>query len=222
MKIVLLTYFLDNYRPVFDLVRSNKDQYCARHGYLHLAKTGPYHNPNWYYGFQKMQYLYDLMFDSAKTGMNIQPDIVWSLNIQSVITNCTHPLTDYIDHYDDYDFWAAKDTSNDINMGSFIIRKSDWSKKWLRFILDKEPEYERHWYEQSVVQDFWRQSPWKEKIQILPQNVINAYRFSLYKWPEHLAGNWRPGDFVISFPATSLEERINLLQPQNIGPLIIS
>ena len=100
-----------------------------------------------------------------------------------------------------------------LNNGSTLYRRSEWTKSWIDFILSKEPEY-RHdcWYEQRIMQHFWEQPQWKEKICVLPQNSINSYSYSLYPpWNGGTPGDWRSGDLVLSFPGTNMNQRVGLV-----------
>lgn len=211
MKLTLFTYCLPNYQGILDLVKPNKDEYCQRHGYQHVAKVGPYWNAQTYYGWQSHQFTLDMFYDPAKVGLAESPDIIWVLNVQSVITNITKPITDYLTD-DTKDFWIAKDVGG-LNGGSFVIRKSDWSKRWFEFIMSKEPEY-RHdcWASQRVMQHRWEDPEWKDKICIAPQNQFNSFDYCMYPpWNHGTPGDWRPGDLVLSFPGTTLERRYALV-----------
>ena len=212
MKLALFTQHFPNYQSLADLAVPNHEEYCIRHGYQHIVHQGAYANPNWYYGFQKIQYILDLFYDPAKVGATESPDLVWSLNLPSVITNMTIPVTEYLQD-SNADFWITKDC-HDINGGSLVVRKSEWSKRWLEFIIANEPIYKNHcWFEQKVMIDHWQNPEWKSRISILHQRLINSYVYQLYPpWNSGTIGDWRRGDLVLSFPGTNLEQRLKLVE----------
>jgi hypothetical protein len=111
---------LSNYSALADLIIANRDEYCARHGYKHLVKVGPHWKADAYYAFQRLAYIRELLDTESA------PDFVWGLNVQSVLTNMTKPVTDYIADPTKH-FWATPDRNVSLNMGSFIVRNSDWA-----------------------------------------------------------------------------------------------
>jgi hypothetical protein len=134
-------------------------------------------------------------------------DFVWVLNIQSIITNFTQRIEEYLD--DTHDFYVTKDC-HDINMGSFIVRKSEWTKKWLEFLLEESPKINHCWHEQQVVIQYHKDARFSDKIKILPQETINAYDYRQYDWPDSTPGQWQPGSLVLSLPGMNLPQRMVL------------
>ena len=84
MKISLLTFYTNEYQSLADLTVRNRNEWCARHGYHHEIKVGPYKGLP-YYAYDRLVYLRDMLVPGG-------PDIVWTLNVQAVITNLARPL----------------------------------------------------------------------------------------------------------------------------------
>ena len=212
MKLAIVTQHIPNYQSLADLTVPNHEEYCKRHGYQHIVKIGSYGDAARYYGFQKAEFILDLFFNPAKAGIaeSDSPDIIWSLNLPSVITNMTKPVMEGLK--EDADFWISKDC-HDINAGSYLVRKSEWSKRWLEFIVSEEPEYRADcWAEQRVVIHNHDKPEWKTRISIEHQRLLNSYNYLLYSpWNSCTVGDWRPGDLVLSFPGMNLEQRIGLV-----------
>ncbi len=209
MKIALLTHYVptskDDYSQLAALTVPNRDEWCSRHGYQHIVQRGPYKDAAMYYAFDRLVLLRELL-DKPDA-----PDFVWVLNVQAVITNLTRQLEDFLDG--EHSFWVTKDCHG-INLGSFIARNTDWTKRWLDFIIAHEPAYRAaDWKEQKVVQDWWMHEDWTWKIHLLPQRAINSYLYQLYPpWPPETPGNWRPGDLALNLPGTTLQQRLDIVR----------
>ena len=121
---------------------------------------------------------------------------------------------------------------NGINCGNMLVRNSPIGKAFLNTVISGMPLY-RNWYmvENQLIQDLaigsnlrdGRFVPggtlWGEAIKVLPQRVMNSYDYSnlplLKNRPNYkdilgTDGQWKEGDFLIQWPATSLEYRINV------------
>ena len=207
MNLTLLTHYIptpkEDYQLIADLTIPGKEAYCARFGYRHLIHGGPYFDEKLYWAIQRLHLVYDYMFQ----GVN-DVDAVWVLNPASIITNYSKSVTDFVDN--EHDFFVTKDC-NDINMGSFIVRKSDWTKRYLRYLIDHTKTHSHCWFEQFSVINTYQSSPWKEKIKILDHPSINSYQYFRYKKPPETAGNWKKGHLVLALPGLSFSERINII-----------
>lgn len=208
MTIALLTHYVptakDDYTQLAALTVPNRDEWCARHGYRHIVQCGTYKMQGAYYAFDRLALLRDLL-DKPDA-----PDIIWVLNVQALITNLTRPL-DFLD--DEHDCWLTKDCHG-INLGSFIVRNTAWTKRWLDFIIAHEPAYRAaDWKEQKVVQDWWMHEDWTWMIHLLPQRACNSFLYSpLYPpWPATTPGQWRKGDLCLNLPGTSLQQRLDIV-----------
>jgi hypothetical protein len=80
-------------------------------------------------------------------------------------------------------------------------------------LLGLFPNYRGHfWFEQQAIIDTHALYP--EIVKVISQKAFNAYDYALY--PQHagdplaVEGQWEPGDFLIHWPGTSLQHRIEL------------
>ena len=113
-----------------------------------------------------------------------------------------------------------------------MVRNSPIGRAFLDTIIVGEPLY-RHcsMFENQLIQDmvygkwFWwgEEKPggscWSDVTNVLRQRVMNSYDYKnlplLKDRPSHNdiwgeSGQWQEGDFMIQWPATSLEYRINV------------
>lgn len=208
MNLTLLTHYLpteqENYQLIADLTLPGREAYCARFGYQHLVHSGTYYDSNLYWAIQRLHLLYDYLY-SCKNNV----DAVWVLNPQSVITSYKKDVKDFIDS--NHDFFVTKDI-NGINMASFIVKKTDWTKKYLEHLMEISPKIDHCWHEQQAVIVTHEQEQWKDKIKILDHPSINSYLYSrLYNRPHNTPGQWERGHLVLSLPGTSFSDRLKLI-----------
>jgi len=127
----------------------------------------------------------------------------------------------------DHDFFINK-YWNGLNAGAFIIRKSDWSEKWLRFIYEGESQYRNDcWAEQRRMQDNENNPLFKDRIKILPFPGINTLMFDLYggnpnegEWKGR-EGNFKKGDFLLHLAGMNFGQRVDAVNSQRIKDAII-
>jgi mannan polymerase II complex MNN10 subunit len=204
MKVALLTFYTPNFQPLADIIVPNKERYCHIAGYEHIVKIGPYADPKWYYAIDRLKYVQDVLF---KTPNAI--DIIWVLNLHTYIMNYRKRLETVLT--DEHDFFITS-SCNGLNAGSFVVRKSEWSMRWLSFVIEKALAGDHCWYEQKVMQDHAGGEGWREKIKILPQNAINSMDYRLYDMPESTEGQFKKGDFVFHAPGIAAWETCSLLE----------
>jgi len=197
----------EKYQPLADITwNQNKQQYCDRHGYEGINKTTGFKGgiP---IGFEKIFFLSELMES------RLDLEWVWWNGTDSMITNHTIKIEDKI--IPEYDLIIATDC-NEINNDSFLIKNSEWSRNYLKSIIAVMPQYERHYfYEQQAMIDSVFLEENEGKIKIVPQRYLNAYQNSLYPHQgiyDCLGndGTWQHGDWLIHWPGTQLETRLQL------------
>ncbi len=195
----------EKYQPLADLTwTQNKQVYCERHGYLGINWTSGF-DKNMTGGFERCRLIKEL-FETQK-----EVEWVWWTGCDAMITNFTIKIEDKI--LPDYDLIIATDC-NEINNDSFLIKNTDWSKKWLQDIYNSWPKYKTAMFlEQQAMIDSYPDN--KDKIKIVPQRHLNAYRNDLYPHQSRydLLGNdgtWQKGDWLIHWPGTSLDLRLQL------------
>ena len=144
-EFALMTFYYpterDNYQELAELTLPNRDAYCKKHDYAHFTHCGPYQDPSKYYAIQRLYLLYDLMnrYSYIK--------YFWILNIQSYIMNSTVKLESFVD--EEHDFYIHKDVNN-VNAGSFIVKNSEWGRKWIKFVMDEAPNANHCWHENWI------------------------------------------------------------------------
>lgn len=204
MNISLLTFYSPSFQPLADVTVPNKEAYCRAAGYEHIVKIGPFGDPNHYYAIDRLIYVSDLLFRSAQ-----HIDLLWVLNLHTYIMNAGKRLESVLT--DEHDFFISADC-NGLNAGSFVVRRSEWSKQWLAFLVEKALAGNHHWYEQKVMQDHADAEPWRQKIKVLPQNAINSYDYRLYNMSESTEGQFKKGDLVFHAPGIAYTETCGLLE----------
>lgn len=210
MNIALLTFYSPHYQKVADLTSPGKEEYCEKNDYKHLIKIGSYKNANLYYAIDRLIYLYDILFDQPPEDDYLVPDAVWVLNVQSIVTNYNKKIEDLIDA--DHDFYISPDVGG-LNAGSFIVKKSDWSKKWLEEVIKLAPNVNHCHWEQTAMQHLHIKEEFRPKIKILRQDDLNSYDYTLYRpnWNENTLGHWHSGDLAISLPGLTIDQRMELI-----------
>lgn len=195
----------EKYQPLADLTwDQNKKLYAERHDYLAINKTSNFVG-NISIGFEKIFFLRDLMKE--------HPEVKWFwwTGTDSMVTNFTTKIEDKID--ENYELILATDC-NEINNDSFLIKNSEWGRDYIQGIIDVMPQYSNHYFfeQQAMIESYPLN---KESIKIVPQRYLNAYRNDLYPHQSKYDqlgtdGTWQKGDWLIHWPGTSLDLRLQL------------
>lgn len=169
-----------------------------------------------------------------KEAMEKYPDAEWIFNTDcdAMITNMTIKIEDIVkEHTNDNTQILIPADCNGINCGNMIIRNSPIGKAFLDTIIAGMPLY-RHWYmqENQLIQDLVVGTHleetgvlpggtfWARVCKVVPQRVFNSYDYTKlpllknrkeYKDILGTDGQWQKGDFLIQWPSTDLEYRIN-------------
>ena len=104
-----------------------------------------------------------------------------------------------------------------INSDSILIKNTEESKLWLKFILDNFEVYsQKPYFEQECMIDFL--SNFDKLIQIMPQNFMNSYdensadsekiKFDT----KGNRGNWEKGDWLLHLAGISWQKRAQLVK----------
>ena len=226
MNLLIVTHYLENYSQLGELTTKNKGNYADRHGYDLFAQIGNY--CDWGFDFQRIKIIYDLLFkDRAEMRENGRPlgymkipDVIWWLGCDTMVMNMTKPVTDFL-MPENKSLYIHKDV-NGINNDSFLIRRTEWSKKWLEFVMSKEPEYKGDcWESQRVFQHYVEKPEWNNQVEILSHPGVNSYFYDEYNWPETTPGHIRKGDLLLHLPGMRLDQRMNIFTSQRVKDLMI-
>lgn len=203
----IVCLYNQGYQPLIDKTwHKNKVEYCQRHGYKADLRLEAW--PNDHAG-QVLKV--DILEDTLKA----MPEDSWTwwTGADLMITNFTIRLEDIID--ENYHFIVASDF-NGINADSFLLRNSPKGREYLKMIRDTIPSYKDNWEgEQGIMKDTYEKYK-HDTVKLVPQKTMNSYNYALYRgrYPEPLidklgtVGDWSIGDFVIHWPATGLDFRL--------------
>lgn len=212
MSIILATIHTENYKQLSQKTwDQNKVLYAKKHGYDVIAKDSNFYGIQM--GFEKIAFLLDILEEYKDCKL-----VMWS-GTDSLITNFNAKLGDSIDHFDDYHIMVSSDFNFIINSDIMLIRNTDETKIWLKYILDQYEHYKDHQFaEQQAMIDSYEK--FRNILLIKPQRILNSYDYSLYQGPpwnyqEHIDvngndGQWQEGDFIIHCPGTQMHERLVL------------
>jgi len=191
--------------PMAKVVLPNATEYCNRHGYEFNFVWYPEPcNPD--FGYNKLIKIKELFSKGI--------DVVFSLDLDVLITNHNINVTDFLD--DDYDFFVTKDV-NGVNCGSFIIRNTKWSNDFINLLLKKRGEPGMH-CEQDALRAYMEEYQ-ITPIKILKHPSINSYLYQNYLEfgeQKHEDGQWREGDFILHVPGLGTERRLEILSTTKI------
>jgi hypothetical protein len=207
MRICVLVLYTEGWSDIARVVIPNLSEYCLRHGYVleDVSFRGEYPLD---FGYNKLVWI-KKMFEANEY------DIIWSLDLDTLITNHNNKVEDFIEG--DKDFYITKDV-NGINGGSFIIKNSKWSLFFLELLIGLKGQKGMH-CEQDAIRTYY-ESHANEKIKILPHPSINSYDYSQYpEFPEvreRKQGHWHKGDFVLHLPGMALSKRLQILKQTEV------
>lgn len=202
--ICIQVLYTECWKELAKLVVPNVVNYCLKHGY------------SW-----NIQFIDVEPFDAYEKIRQIQKcfeteecEAVWSFDCDSLITNYTYKVEDFIDA--EHDFFICKTVGVGINAGSFIIKKSEWAYKFLHYLLKCKGE-EKMYGEQDAMNKYISEFPEETKIKYLSHPSINS--FEMYLYPEFVDdykgienGVWKEGCYVLHLPGQKLQLRQSILE----------
>ncbi len=214
VKLTIVTHHLDNHAELATITSASKRDYAIEWGYGFREQVGNYNELG--FDFQRIAIIKD-MFDAKDA-----PDVIWWLGCDTMIMNHTKPVTDVMGVLPwEKSFWIAKDV-NGINNDSFLIRNSEWSRRWLEFILSMERQYGGDcWQSQRVMQHYAETPQWSEGVQLVPPNCFNSYFYDQYDWTYLTPGSFRTGDLVLHLPGMNLQQRLDIFRSPRVQDAII-
>jgi hypothetical protein len=197
---------------------NNKVKYAERHNYAVCAKTDDWVFEPRFMGWERMQFILDLLntYEDAEW--------IWWTGTDSLVMNHTTRIEDKIAEADPegkYDIIVSGDFNEIINNDSMLVRNSENSRDYFGFLMEAMPDFVNHRYsEQGFMIDTYEQ--YSEIIKLMPQRFMNSYEYKMYRvqpwmYQDHrdVAGNdgqWREGDWLVHWPGTQYQERMELLK----------
>lgn len=215
----IVSFHTDNYRPMTDHTWPNKVEYAQRHGYDYFCVETP----------QGQHYGPSGKIPTIKQYMDTHPDTEWIMWVDSdtLITNYTIKIEDLIDN--DYHFIVSTD-GNGINTGIFFIKNSPEMNKFIDYLLEVYVEFENKYQfmgEQESIAQSYEKPEWGHMMKLIPQHLINCHDCWPNGWEPGFShdkfGNrswWEAGDFIIHWPGSSLETRVNRQLPYYLPKVI--
>lgn len=194
MTAAVYIYYTPSWQELADLTLPVVHDYCAKHNYkpfIHESK----HNDSW---ADRKMYGIRIFFELWQ-----DYDFIWVLDCDTLITNHSIPFTQLVDY--EHDIFITQDV-NGINAGSWIIRNTPESLKFVETIIDNFDAP----HEQILMNRYLDMV----KVKYLPHPSINSYKYELYDYGEksHSEGQWEPGDLLLHLPGLSLEKRIEIFK----------
>ena len=226
----LFTVHDKNYQPLADLTwEGNKLPYAEKHGYATHVRTenfvtGEQVGPQ--IGFEKIYYAKELLLEHPEY------EWIWWTGTDTMITNFGTRIEDRVSS--NYHIILSVDI-NGLNVDSLLIRNSPEAIAFLDEVIALREEGSKHWdVEQWCISNLlgfpgtsdpsWPSGEnlkvndkYKNIVKLMPQRYMNSFNYQLYHYPVHndkmgWDGNWQLGDWLIHWPACSLEYRIQLAE----------
>ncbi len=182
-ELAILTYFTGDHRRVAAVTVDNKNKYCQKFGFKHIIQSDPYHDHQMYHGCDRLIMVRDLFFKEEN-----YLKYIWVLDVHTLMMNFNINVADFLG--DENSLFITKDNNGaQINGGSFILKKSEWTKKWLDTLIDEGPGL-HPWHDQQAAINNSTKSEFKDKIKYLDQETINSYYYDLYGWSKDTFGQY--------------------------------
>jgi mannan polymerase II complex MNN10 subunit len=143
---------------------SNHKQYCKKHGYSNYIENGlsDKRGAEW----SKISSLLRHMEDDKH-------DWFWAIDVDIMITNGSIKAETFLD--DNYELVYQRDW-NWFNAGSFFIKNSEWSKEYLRKVLQVKKPRPHFFKEQAALYNVLDDTPgFHDKVKWMPQRAFNSY-----------------------------------------------
>lgn len=205
-KFLIFTYHDDSmkddysFAEVGKLTLESKIDYCKIHGYDFYLKDKDFSKDR-VIGYERIKIFLENI-DSY--------DWLWYLDADAMIMNQTIRLENIID--DNYNMIIAQNLNNkniiEINDGSILLKRSEWSKKYLNYINSLEDYFFHPWSCMQALIDYINVThieEAKKNIKIVHPRYFNSH---YHEWTTH--SNFKIGDFVLHAVGSHNNYRIKL------------
>ena len=221
----LITFHNEKYQPLADLTwDQNRLMYAAIHGYGAHCKTDDFIGV-YGVGLEKIHFTKHILENHPEY------EWVWWTGTDTMITNFSTRIEDRINN--NYHFIVSVDI-NGINADSYLVRNTPEGRGFIDDIISIQDEAVQHWdHEQWAMcnllgfpgtglpgwpfgRDLQVAEKYRNIVKLMPQRYMNGFNYKLYtEYAVHrdrldFDGNWQFGDWLIHWPATNLETRIQL------------
>ena len=215
----IISSYTPNYQTLADYTWTNKEEYAERHGYKYHCKTEN-HDPEISWSLDKLLFIKDCL------DYNLDVEWFWWVGCDTLITNFNIKLESLVD--DDYHFIIATD-GNGMNNDSCFFRNTPEGRSYIDYLIEIFPNYvNHHFLEQQAMIESYEDPKWKAITKIIPQYLINSHDCwpNLHQpeptWVDKFGNRswWEPGDFLVHWPGSSLETRMNRMIPHYLPKVI--
>jgi len=205
-KIVFTSLHNFDYEVLAELtLHKNKKIYCEKHGYPLVFKNDNWHNIC--IGFEKAYVIKDAFEKHPLC------EWVFMAECDTLITNMNIKLEDILK--DEKKHVVVTSDCNGINAGNFFVRNTIEGKEFIQSMIDSISAYP---HEQAfIIDSYFGSKKYTDIMSMYPQKIFNSYDYYIYgnAYPHGLDmfgnnGRWEDGDFIIHWPGTSLQHRLNL------------
>lgn len=197
---LIFSYYYENFKDIAALTIPTIEEYAKIHGYDFYIKDKDFDHSK-RIGFERI----DIFLEKID-----QYDWIWYLDADSMIMNQTIRLENLIDN--NFDMIIAKNPENkqiiEINVGSVLIKKSEWTKIFLKHISNLENYFNHDWKTQQAIIDYINitniQDAQKHMKIVHPRYFNSNY----HVW--HSNSNFKMGDLVLHPAGSSNDYRLRL------------
>ncbi len=201
----IFTAVTDDWLPLWDLVRPNWEEYCARHGYtLYVEREFAGAMP---FTFEKIWEVSRYFYGN--------PDIesLWVMDADIVFTNMAIPIEQYKDDPQKSRFLTITKDINGLNSGVFNLHRpwhNDLALAWCYSVVEMHKVCRSEQDAIQILEEAY--ILWTDYIKHPSFNSIVLDEYPIYagKYTEK-DGNWAPGHLLAHFPGMSMEQRLSLI-----------
>jgi len=180
LKIAILNLYTENIKEFAELSSAVNEKYAQIHNYdlkvckVILDKSRP---PAW----SKIKLLQLWM-------LNSNYDWLWWIDSDAVITNLSIKLESIISLATD-EFIIISKNPDIINSGSFLIKNSEKSKKFLSDVYNRKDCINHPWWEQQAMIKVLEREEYKNGAKYISQHSLNS-----------MPDVWKKEDFIMHMP----------------------
>jgi len=199
-KILVYSYYYENFKEIADITQSTIEEYCKIQGYDFFIQTKDFDHSKGI-GFERIKIALEKLQNY---------DWLWYLDIDTMIMNQTIRLENIVD--ENYDIIISKNPKNklitEINIGSILIKKTEWTRNFLEHINNLDEYYHHDWKSQQAIIDYINITHSQEVEKHI--KLVNPRFFNSFYHEWFLEENFQIGDFVLHPAGSSNDYRIRL------------
>jgi hypothetical protein len=131
--------------------------------------------------------------------------VMW-IDTDAIINNNNFDIKELL--ISNKEIYLSKDFNN-FNCGVMILKNSRFNIDLLTKIWSMDEYLTNAWWEQAAFIDLYNENykDLKNRVEIVPQNILNAYDYTFYGFDENKNGHYSESSFIVHFPALPFEIR---------------